>query len=97
MELVVGDPGGFVGGKQGAGRAHIYRLAVAGTNVTATEVATVQETQPESTGALGIALTKVVLGDQDWVPGVPEELVVVGRKETYVFFLTGMTGDRDPR
>lgn len=97
QELAVGDPEGYVGGTRGAGRVHIFSWDAIGGNVTATEQATAYDFQPESTGGLGIALAAIVMGDTDWIRGMPEELVVVGYKETYIFFLTGMEGDHDPR
>jgi hypothetical protein len=64
-ELAVGDPEGYVGGTRGAGRVHIFSLVVAGGNVTGTEEARAYDFQPKSTGGLGIALAKVVMGSTE--------------------------------
>lgn len=96
-ELAVGDPEAYVGGKRGAGRVHLFTLNVAGGQVTGSEAATAYDLQPESTGGLGIAVSSVVMGDTVWSPGLPEELVVVSYKEVFIFFLTGMEQDHDPR
>ena len=96
-ELAVGDPGAYVDGIRGAGKVHFFSLTVSDGAVDDAELGTVQEMEPQDTGALGLGLSKVVMGNTPWAPDVPEELVVVANNHVFIFFMTGIADDRDPR
>ena len=96
-ELIVGDPTGeFPPEADDAGlggRVFIYRYLVTQNRFElATEA--VGDTEPQSDARLGMGVTGMIFDETLSPPRY--ELVVGASKELFIFYLTGMSGDRDP-